>query len=175
MLVHETFVIFMSVVIFSCWHSHVLLITLQVIDLPKYYSQDRHKPVRAVDSFVYAMTSWNMTSRNLCVICFGKKTNITFAHYKCSLGEHSPGCRLTFTRQECDCGNAWYRITDNQNQSRLDCRTCLPNRKSQTGGYHKEDNKIDFRVFLGLNISLKSIRKDFVIFNTENSFLHPSF
>ena len=99
----------------------------------------------------------------------------TFAHYKCSLSEHYPGCRLTFTRQECDCGNAWYRITDNQNQSRLECRTCLPNRKSQTGGYHKEDNKIDFRVFLGLNISLKSIRKDFVIFNTENSFLHPSF
>ena len=44
-----------------------------------------------------------------------------FAHYKCSLGEHSPGCRLIFTRQECDCGNAWYRITDNQNQSRLEC------------------------------------------------------
>ena len=101
-----------------------------------------------------------------------KKTpNETFAYYKCSLGEHSQGCRLTFTRQECDCGNAWYRITDNRDQSRLECRKCLPNRKSQTGGYHKDDNKIDFRVFLGLNISLKSIHKDFVIFNTENSFL----
>ena len=58
-----------------------------------------------------------------------------------------------------------------KDQSRLECRTCLPNRKSQTGGYYKDDNKIDFRVFLGLNISLKSIHKDFAIFNTENSFL----
>ena len=117
-----------------------------------------------------------INERDWDVKCTMTKTpSKTFAHYKCSLGEHSQGCRLTFTRQECDCGNAWYRITDNQNQSRLECRTCLPNRKSQTGGYHKEDNKIDFRVFLGLNISLKSIRKDFVIFNTENSFLHPSF
>lgn len=113
-----------------------------------------------------------INERDWDVKCTMTKTpSETFAHYKCSLGEHSPGCRLTFTRQECDCGNAWYRITDNQNQSRLECRTCLPNRKSQTGGYHKEDNKIDFRVFLGLNISLKSIRKDFVIFNTENSSL----
>ena len=78
---------------------------------------------------------------------------------------------MQHSRQECDCGNAWYRITDNRDQSRLECRTCLPNRKSQTGGYYKDDNKIDFRVFLGLNISLKSIHKDFAIFNTENSFL----
>ena len=62
-----------------------------------------------------------------------KTPSETFAYYKCSLGEHSQGCRLTFTRQECDCGNAWHRITDNQDQSRLKCRTCLPNRKSQTG------------------------------------------
>ena len=62
----------------------------------------------------------------------------TFAYYKCSLGEHSQGCRLTFTSQDFDFCNAWYRITDNQDQSRLECRTCLSNRKSQTGRYHNK-------------------------------------
>ena len=42
-LVHKNIRNFRSVVIFSCQHSHVLLITLQVIDLRKYHSQDRHK------------------------------------------------------------------------------------------------------------------------------------
>ena len=83
-----------------------------------------------------------INDRDCDVKCTMPKTpSETFAFYKCSLGEHSQGCRLTFTSQECDCSNAWYRITDNQDQSRLECRTCLSNRKSQSGRYHKEDNK----------------------------------
>ena len=52
-----------------------------------------------------------INKRDWDVKCTMTKTpSETFSHYKCSLGEHSPGCRLTFTRQECDCGNAWYHI-----------------------------------------------------------------
>ena len=77
---------------------------------------------------VYPCDEINERDRD--VKCTMTKTHSeTFAYHKCSLGEHSQGCRLTFTRQECDCGNAWYRITDNQRSKPFGVQNMLAKQK----------------------------------------------
>ena len=71
---------------------------------------------------------------------------------KCSPNDLPCNC---CTRQRRFCVELCRSINKHPVQTLLSLRTCLSNGKSQTGRYHQEDNDIDFRLFLGLIISLK--------------------
>ena len=111
-----------------------------------------HKPAHFYDKFKVACSADGNT-QGLCKQC--TRTGTQGETFMCCKRSPNDLPRYCCTRQRSDYVELFCSIIKHPDQTLMSLRTCLPNGKSQTGRYHQEDNDIDFRLFLGLIISLK--------------------